>query len=128
MATTVRVTGKPAVTRSLGFEHARHNTLDCSKCHAADASQRVTTTCAECHTDHHRPTATCASCHQEARATHTRSTHVSCGSCHTGAGTATLPPTRAVCLACHAAQRDHKPNGDCAACHLAGWKPEARTG
>ena len=128
VSTAVRVTGKPALTRSLDFEHARHTQLDCAKCHASDAPERVTTTCAECHTDHHRPTATCASCHQEARTTHTRATHVSCGSCHAGAGTATLPPTRAVCLACHAAQRDHKPNGDCAACHRAGWKPEARAG
>ena len=123
--TAIRVTGKAqASTRTLSFDHGQHAPVLCGRCHANDASQRVTTTCAECHENHHRATANCASCHADARATHTRGTHVTCGTCHTGAGTGKLPPTRAVCLACHSAQREHKPGGDCAACHLAGWTPE----
>jgi hypothetical protein len=122
VATAIRVTGRSLdVRRDLPMEHARHAKVTCDKCHGEGVDKAVTTTCASCHTDHHRDDATCASCHADASAAHKRADHVTCGSCHEGAGTATLPPTRQVCLSCHSALKDHKPGGDCGLCHLVGW-------
>jgi len=106
------------VTRPLGFTHARHSEVACTRCHGNDVKRSVSaTTCTTCHADHHGAEANCASCHPTARAGHDRLAHASCASCHTDARLAALPKSRALCLVCHQEQRNHYPAGDCATCH-----------
>jgi hypothetical protein len=52
------------------FDHAKHASVDCSKCHAARASASTTdvimpskVTCAECHSVKGKVSSDCASCH-----------------------------------------------------------------
>ncbi len=120
-----QITGSERITqRELPFDHPRHAGLACAGCHTEGIDQRVTATCASCHTNHHRADATCSSCHGDAKAVHDMNAHVPCASCHRKEGTADFPPSRAVCLACHAAQASHKPQGNCATCHLTSWASE----
>jgi hypothetical protein len=122
----IRVTGREGIEeRDLPFDHPRHRGVACSGCHAPEGDQPVTTTCASCHTNHHRGDATCGSCHVDAKSRHDSRAHAPCGTCHTGSGVDKLPATRAVCLSCHMAQADHKPRGDCTSCHLTTWIPGA---
>lgn len=115
---TFAISARPQpVSRSLTFSHARHGSLACATCHGGDVRRSVTTTCANCHADHHTAMADCATCHPTAHEGHDRTVHDGCARCHTDPVVAALPPSRPVCLACHEAQRDHYPNGDCATCH-----------
>jgi nitrate/TMAO reductase-like tetraheme cytochrome c subunit len=111
-------------TRSLPFAHTRHASLECGTCHAAGKQKKVARDCASCHANHHTAEATCASCHPPARTTHKREVHATgCATsgCHDRETGAAVTPVRATCLACHAEQRDHKPERECAPCHLSAW-------
>jgi len=111
-------------TRPLPFAHARHDSLECGTCHAAGKQKKVARDCASCHANHHTAEATCASCHPPARTTHTREVHATgCATsgCHDRERGVAVNPVRATCLACHAEQREHKPDRECAPCHLSAW-------
>jgi hypothetical protein len=125
MATTVALTVWPAPrTRTLNFSHTRHTRLECASCHASGRVKSVEKTCASCHADHHTADRDCASCHPPARETHTRAVHATgcaASGCHDQERGTAVSPVRATCLACHAEQREHKPNRECAPCHLSAW-------
>lgn len=112
-------------TRTLAFAHERHARVACADCHGATLARAVERTCASCHADHHSAAQTCTSCHPPARTTHTADLHVTgCATsgCHVRESTPAITPVRNVCLACHQELADHKPGGDCAACHLSAWR------
>jgi hypothetical protein len=118
---TVRAVGA-AHPRQVGFEHARHETFDCERCHTSPREVREVVACASCHQDHHRPEARCLTCHATPREdAHDLYTHLqSCqeSGCHGDTGyTATARP-RSVCLVCHTDLKEHRPGEDCAGCHL----------
>ncbi|MBI3566907.1 MAG: cytochrome c3 family protein [Gemmatimonadetes bacterium] len=115
---TIHVTGrKTSPTRALRFRHEQHAKLDCKSCHQPDVDRTVEKNCVSCHADHHGPARDCTSCHADARKGHDLTAHDDCATCHKGKGLPALTFTRALCLTCHAAQRNHEPGGDCAACH-----------
>lgn len=118
-AVTFRVSARPDATKSrtVMFPHARHGTLDCVRCHGADARRTVVAACDDCHADHHQVDRDCASCHVDARTGHARSAHDGCAACHSRQRFAPAQLTRPICLACHQDQKDHYPPRDCAACH-----------
>lgn len=119
---------RDSVMRTLTFDHTYHGKLRCAECHGGSINEPFQKTCSSCHARHHTPTADCARCHNPNTVLkrHTLEVHTGCGQsgCHTDRSVAAFPPTRQVCLACHAAQRNHRPGGDCATCHQirAGWK------
>lgn len=111
-------------TRNLPFAHERHARLECSVCHADTRQKNLERGCASCHADHHTAESNCAACHDPARETHQRDLHLTgCASsgCHESERGAPVSPVRATCLACHGEQRDHKPERECAPCHLSSW-------
>lgn len=113
-----------AVTRPLGFQHARHTGLDCSDCHAAGTTKAVETTCTSCHADHHDAVRDCASCHPSASTGHSRAaTHDGCTSCHTGRRARNLELSRSMCVMCHTTQRAHYSGKECAECHAVAPPP-----
>jgi hypothetical protein len=127
MTVTMRITGRAApITRSLPYVHPQHQRLECATCHGAGIEQRLTRTCADCHSDHHRADATCTTCHEDSRKAHARDSHLGCATCHTASFAASLPASRQVCLSCHREQVTHKPGQECAPCHRATW--DARAG
>jgi hypothetical protein len=117
-------------TRTLGFEHARHTSLECVACHAQTEARTLEKTCSSCHADHHAAARDCTSCHSPARESHTRELHrTGCATsgCHVREQTAAVAPVRATCLVCHAEQKDHKAGRECAPCHISSWPvPTAR--
>ena len=117
-------------TRTLGFEHARHASLECASCHAQNEARTLEKTCTSCHADHHTAERGCASCHASPRETHTRELHrTGCATsgCHSREQTAAVSPVRATCLACHGEQKNHQVGRECAGCHLSAWPvPTAR--
>lgn len=129
-ATMVLSVWEAPQTRTLGFEHARHVSLECTACHAQTEARTVEKTCASCHADHHTAARDCTSCHASAREKHTRELHrTGCATsgCHVREQTAAVTPVRTTCLACHAEQKDHKAGRECAPCHLSSWPvPTAR--
>ena len=111
-------------TRQLSFAHESHAGLDCATCHDDTRQKAVQRDCASCHADHHTADRNCASCHPPARDTHTRDLHATgcAGSgCHLSERGAAVSPVRATCLLCHDGQREHKPDRECAPCHLSSW-------
>jgi len=109
------------VARRLPFEHQRHDSVACVRCHTNPVSRAPEgADCAACHASHHRPTANCVACHGAANAItlHKVGDHTNCSSaaCH-GARAAALPVARAMCLMCHAAQARHVPGKACEQCH-----------
>jgi nitrate/TMAO reductase-like tetraheme cytochrome c subunit len=116
-------------TRPLPFAHERHGTLECETCHSSGRQKAVARDCASCHANHHTAEASCGSCHPPARTTHTREVHATgCATsgCHDRERGVPVSPVRATCLACHAEQRDHKPDRECAPCHLSSWVGASR--
>ena len=109
------------VTRRLPFDHQRHQTVACVRCHSNPVSRAPDgAACAACHANHHRPDANCVACHAGANpiAVHKPSDHPNCASasCH-GAKAANLPATREMCLMCHTSQTNHAPGKVCENCH-----------
>jgi hypothetical protein len=125
VTTTMRLAtgrGRPAVQRTLTFEHTRHERQSCVTCHVVGNPATVNRACESCHADHHAPASTCLSCHQDSRDRHTREAHLECASCHPTTA-AVQGPRRVVCLTCHSAQRAHYPDRECETCHRSGWSP-----
>jgi nitrate/TMAO reductase-like tetraheme cytochrome c subunit len=116
--------------RSLPFAHERHGKVACRTCHTTPVTLAPQAQCASCHDEHHNAQANCQSCHPAkpvtAQREHPRiATHTagcSGSGCHKDASLLRLQPTRNVCLACHRDQVEHKPGGDCAACHRVTWR------
>ncbi len=109
------------VTRRLPFDHGRHQSVACARCHTNPVSRAPDgAACASCHANHHRPDANCVACHAGANpiAVHKPSDHPNCASaaCH-GARAANLPATREMCLMCHTTQKNHAPGQVCEQCH-----------
>ena len=117
--TEFRVAGGAPRTRELSFDHAWHLGLECVACHESGTAQAEAIPCASCHAAHHVPTASCLSCHSPALERHDVQAHRGCAGsgCHEGTAITSLPLSRTVCLSCHAAQVEHMPGGECAACH-----------
>jgi hypothetical protein len=115
-------------TRQQTFAHERHPGLECGTCHTGSRQKTVQRDCASCHADHHTADRDCASCHPPSRDTHTRALHTTgCGAsgCHDRERSTAVTPARATCLVCHAEQKAHKPDRECAPCHLSAWAPAA---
>ncbi len=108
-------------TRRLPFDHQRHQSVACVRCHTNPVSRAAEgAECAACHASHHRPDANCVACHAGANpiAAHKPADHPNCAStaCH-GARAANLPATREMCLMCHVTQTRHAPGKVCEQCH-----------
>jgi hypothetical protein len=115
-------------TRQQTFAHERHPGLECGTCHTGSRQKTVQRDCASCHADHHTADRDCASCHPPSRDTHTRALHTTgcaASGCHDRERSTAVTPARATCLVCHAEQKAHKPDRECAPCHLSAWTPAA---
>lgn len=108
--------------RTVDFSHDAHTTVSCVQCHNAGVTQTASA-CGDCHESHHdgsgAPTS-CTTCHgTDIRSRHQRTDHLMCGACH---ATETLTlferADRRFCLQCHTERGDHKPEDECATCHL----------
>ncbi len=121
------------VTRSLPFDHADHETADCTTCHVEDLTLSAEAySCSSCHEDHHEPESECMTCHVEAPVeAHPAEVHVGCSGagCHEESPMDLVPRTRPFCLACHQEYTDHKLDSDegCEDCHTLP-PPTAATG
>ncbi len=108
--------------RTLPFDHAAHDRIECTACHTdglALSAARVD--CSGCHAAHHQPDVSCMRCHEQpAPDAHTRDAHLGCAGCHTAAPASIrdVPRTREFCLSCHQDLVDHRPEGNCADCHV----------
>jgi hypothetical protein len=106
--------------RELPFEHRRHDAVACVNCHGTPVTLAPNRECASCHAEHHRPEANCSGCHSTInRVVHPRHSHMSCAGSGCHAPTVAPRPalSRNLCLTCHPEQRNHEPQGSCAACH-----------
>jgi hypothetical protein len=104
--------------RDLVFDHDRHGEVGCLDCHQS-GMDLPPESCSRCHTDHHRPAAECAQCHVAPDpSVHDLASHASCGDCHSPEATARPMLSRTFCLVCHEDQRDHRPEQECAQCHI----------
>ncbi|MCC6928782.1 MAG: hypothetical protein IT359_07305 [Gemmatimonadaceae bacterium] len=108
-------------TRTLGFEHERHQKQACATCHAEGVSKTLVKQCTSCHRDHHDVERNCIACHPSPRVAHERVTHDGCARCHKDASAAAFPPTRSICLTCHRDQLSHFAQKDCVQCHRVSW-------
>ncbi len=119
---TYRLTAQNAtVTRRLPFDHQRHQSFRCVRCHTNPVSRAAEgADCASCHGSHHQAGANCVACHVGANpmAAHKPADHANCASasCH-GAKAAGLPVSREMCLMCHVTQTRHAPGKVCEQCH-----------
>jgi len=109
-------------SRSLPFEHASHEALDCAECHTSGvALSAEAADCVSCHEEHHDPDTKCSSCHIAApKSAHPpQEAHVTCSGsgCHTSLPFQGVPRTREVCLGCHQDLREHRPAQPCSECH-----------
>jgi hypothetical protein len=119
-ATTLQLVVWPAAREMrLPFDHARHDRIECERCHQGAEAWRPADNCASCHTEHHRPEAACMDCHaQPAADAHALDVHTGgCRSCHGPMSATSLPLTRNHCLVCHQDQVRHMSGGNCADCH-----------
>ncbi len=123
-ALDIRIGSLQRPVRTLVFDHARHADVTCTTCHTGpDLEAPATSDCSSCHLEHHAADADCSACHERpAAGAHDRKSHLGCGGvgCHerVPAAIELAPRTRQLCLACHTDQRDHRPERDCADCHL----------
>jgi hypothetical protein len=110
-----------ARTREVRFDHDEHSAVACATCHTDGIARAVSTSCAECRSEHHTADADCTRCHAPPPDdAHTIAVHeqgCAGSSCHEDRAIAALPRTRAFCLSCHQDMRDHEPGRNCAACH-----------
>lgn len=110
--------------RQLPFDHGAHGQIECTACHTRGlAMSAAQTDCSSCHAAHHQPNVTCTNCHlPPSPAAHTRETHLGCGGagCHENvpASIRDVPRTRSFCLTCHQDLKAHRPEGNCADCHV----------
>lgn len=119
---TIRVSvRKIDSTRTLSFEHARHQQQACATCHADGVAKTFVKQCGSCHRDHHNVDRNCIACHPSPRVAHERVTHDGCARCHKDASAAAFPPTRTICLTCHRDQLSHFAQKDCVQCHRVSW-------
>ena len=111
-------------TRTLPFEHPRHEGIACVRCHVEGPTRPAAASCASCHERHHTQASSCVACHDAsagAAAVHvSERVHLGCGGsgCHTDTAVLALDGTRNLCLTCHAALTEHEPGADCQTCHL----------
>jgi hypothetical protein len=111
-------------TRQLRFDHVTHERMDCQACHTGGLElSAASTDCSACHAAHHQPTVDCSACHLPPSPTaHTREAHLGCAGsgCHqaVAASIRDVPRTRSFCLSCHTDLVDHRPEGNCADCHV----------
>jgi len=119
--------------RTVEFEHVKHDTLACTRCHVTPVTMAPAdsvVTCEACHDKHHAQARDCATCHRTAaiRTAHQPPVqpHLACDGCHTRATVARLTPTRSFCLACHAPQQDHYASRECSVCHFQRTPAELR--
>lgn len=108
-------------TRTLGFEHGRHQKQACATCHAEGVTKTLVKECSSCHRDHHNVERNCIACHPSPRVAHERVTHDGCARCHKDVSVAAFPPTRRICLTCHRDQLTHFAQKDCVQCHRVSW-------
>jgi Class III cytochrome C family len=117
----VRVSVRTAPTqRQLPFDHARHQALECTQCHADKPNVGSPRPCSSCHARHHQPDAQCATCHPPMPMEwHNAAAHRGCGGsgCHQDEAVNSLSG-RQLCLVCHRQQVDHEPGELCSRCHL----------
>jgi hypothetical protein len=110
--------------RRLPFDHSSHDRIECTACHTRGLALSAThTDCSGCHAAHHQPDVNCMSCHESpAPSAHTRTAHLGCAGsgCHSAvpASVRDVPRTRPFCLSCHQDLVDHRPEGNCAECHV----------
>jgi hypothetical protein len=107
--------------RDMPFDHRVHTAVECSSCHEAGVARSAAATdCTSCHVEHHETDNNCMACHAPpAAGAHELSAHLTCGGagCHDPNPFQPVPRTRPFCLSCHQDLIDHRPDGDCAACH-----------
>lgn len=123
---TIKVPDRDPRPRSVEFLHERHTTRTCLECHTTPVTLRVpptTSSCQDCHSEHHEVGPTCSACHQIAdpRLEHKAPdvAHQRCDACHTPQTIAQLTPTRALCSTCHAPQaKEHYEARECTTCHF----------
>jgi hypothetical protein len=115
--------GEVTRTHTAPFSHARHEDVTCVTCHDTPTAERPGGECSECHAEHHQEVASpaaCGSCHGvELRRLHARTDHFECAACHTPSTLRLLETAdRQFCMQCHTDKEDHRPEAECAPCHL----------
>ena len=119
---TIRVSvRKIDSTRTLSFEHARHQGQACAACPGGGGTQAGGGPGTSWPCDHHNVDRNCIACHPSPRVAHERVTHDGCARCHKDASAAAFPPTRTICLTCHRDQLSHFAQKDCVLCHRVSW-------
>jgi Class III cytochrome C family len=115
-------------TRTLTFQHAWHEGVDCGSCHNSKPSLSPEP-CSSCHAQHHAQSVRCQSCHTPSPiGEHDVNAHLSCSGsgCHTAPLVEAISDTRAFCLVCHQAQENHEAGRRCVDCHAV--RPELPAG
>jgi hypothetical protein len=120
----IRIGSLDQPRRVLPFNHSSHDRIECTACHTRGlALSAAQTDCSSCHASHHQPDVNCRACHEQPAPTaHTREAHLTCSGagCHQAppAAIRDVPRTRPFCLTCHQDLVDHRPEGNCAECHV----------
>ncbi|HEX6132391.1 MAG TPA: cytochrome c3 family protein [Longimicrobiales bacterium] len=138
--TTARSVPDAATVPSL-FDHSRHESIGCSRCHGTGARHRMllVRTAQDCLACHHAPERVdaCAACHdrgslpepatlrvdltlsvwdsartRELRFGHELHARVECRTCHARPGSLAMERS---CASCH--EEHHSPTADCRSCH-----------
>jgi hypothetical protein len=118
---TLKLSQGKTATRTLPFQHIRHEDAACASCHGSPPLSAQVVDCAGCHADHHSEGTDCATCHVQApEAVHPLTVHAGCtgAACHDSRTFAGAFQTRSFCLACHQDQAEHRESEDCATCHV----------
>jgi hypothetical protein len=120
----IRIGSLDGPRRLLPFDHAAHERIECTACHTRGlALSAAQADCSSCHAAHHQPNVGCTGCHERPAPTaHTREAHLGCtgAGCHQAAPASIrdVPRTRPFCLTCHQDRVNHRPEGNCAECHV----------
>jgi hypothetical protein len=128
--TVMTSTRATATTRRLPFAHTTHAATACTECHTTPVTLAPEAKCTSCHQAHHEASRTCMTCHSAYDAHRGQQVHTGCGGsgCHTDRAALAAGDQRNVCLACHVDRVNHKPGGDCGACHRVHWTASAAPG